>query len=206
MARVVVTEHLTLDGVMQAPGRADEDDRGGFEHGGWEPPYGDQVIGEVLGAGMARDGAILLGRRTYEDFAAFWPKQKDNPFTPLLNQRRKYVASTTLTEPLPWSNSTLLAGDAAEAVAELKRRVDGDLAVLGSGELVQSLMRRDLVDEYLLMIHPLVLGSGRRLFKDRAAFAALRLVDSRTTTTGVVIATYRPAGRSAGQAGSTGSE
>ena len=191
MARVVVTEHLTLDGVMQAPGRADEDDRGGFEHGGWGLPYGDQVMGEVLGAGMARDGAILLGRRTYEDFAGFWPRQKDNPFTPLLNRRRKYVASTTLTEPLPWSNSTLL---------------DGDLSVLGSGELVQSLMRRDLIDEYLLMIHPLVLGSGRRLFTDSGAFAALRLVDSRTTTTGVVIATYQPAERSAGQAGSTGSQ
>jgi dihydrofolate reductase len=163
-------------------------------------------MGEVLGAGMARDGAMLLGRRTYEDFAAFWPGQKDNPFTPLLNQRRKYVASTTLTEPLPWSNSTLLAGDAAEAVAELKRRLDGDLAVLGSGELVQSLMRCDLVDEYLLMIHPLVLGSGRRLFTDSGAFAALRLVDSRTTTTGVVIATYQPARRSAGQAGPTGSQ
>jgi dihydrofolate reductase len=206
MARVVVTEHLTLDGVMQAPGRADEDDRGGFEHGGWGLPYGDQVMGEVLGAGMARDGAILLGRRTYEDFAGFWPRQKDNPFTPLLNRRRKYVASTTLTEPLPWSNSTLLDGDAADAVAELKRRLDGDLSVLGSGELVQSLMRRDLIDEYLLMIHPLVLGSGRRLFTDSGAFAALRLVDSRTTTTGVVIATYRPAQRSAGQAGSTGSQ
>jgi dihydrofolate reductase len=206
MARVVVTEHLTLDGVMQAPGRADEDERGGFEHGGWGLPYGDRVMSEVLGAGMARDGALLLGRRTYEDFASFWPKQKDNPFTPLLNQRRKYVASTTLTEPLPWPNSTLLAGDAAEAVAELKARVEGHLSVLGSGELVQSLMRRDLVDKYLLMIHPLVLGSGRRLFTEPGTFAALRLVDSTVTTTGVVIATYQPADRTAGQAGSTGRE
>jgi dihydrofolate reductase len=142
---------------------------------------------------MAGGGALLLGRRTYEDFAAFWPHQKDNPFTEVLDNVQKYVASTTLEEPLPWRNSTLLAGDAAEAVAKLKQQPGKDLAVLGSGELVQSLMQHDLVDEYVLMIHPLVLGSGRRLFADGGAFAALRLVDSKPTTTGVVIATYQPA-------------
>jgi dihydrofolate reductase len=192
MSRVVVINHVTLDGVMQAPGRPDEDLRGGFEHGGWAPPYGDSVMGSVMGERMAQGGALLLGRRTYEDFAGFWPNQKHNPFTDVLNKAQKYVASTTLEEPLPWSNSTLLQGEAAEDVAKLKEQPGEDLVVLGSGELVQSLMRRNLVDEYVLTIHPLVLGSGRRLFTDGGAFAALRLVDTKTTTTGVVIATYQP--------------
>ena len=193
MSRLVVVNNVTLDGVMQAPGRADEDTRDGFIHGGWGAPYGDEVMGRVMGERMARPGALVLGRRTYEDFASYWPKQTDNPFTPVLNERVKYVASTTLKEPLPWSNSKLLPGDATQAVAGLKAQGDEDLAVLGSGELVRSLMRHDLVDEYLLSIHPLVLGSGRRLFGDDASMAALRLVDSTTTTTGVIIATYQPA-------------
>lgn len=125
----------------------------------------------------------------------FWPNQKDNPFTEVLNNIQKYVASTTLTEPLPWSNSTLLKGNVAEAVAKLKEQPGKDIGVLGSGELVQSLMRHNLVDKYVLMIHPLVLGSGRRLFPDGSPFATLRLVDSVTTTTGVMIATYQPANK-----------
>jgi dihydrofolate reductase len=193
MRELIVQSFVTLDGVMQAPGRADEDTRDGFEHGGWGAPYGDEVMGRVMGERMARPGALLLGRRTYEDFASYWPKQTDNPFTPLLNERVKYVASTTLKEPLPWVNSKLLQGDVAEAVARLKEQGDEDLAVLGSGELARSLMGHDLVDEYLLSIHPLVLGSGRRLFSEDASTAALRLVDSTTTTTGVIIATYQPA-------------
>jgi dihydrofolate reductase len=193
MTRLIVVNNLTLDGVMQAPGRPDEDTRDGFVHGGWGAPYGDEVMGRVMGERMARPGALLLGRRTYEDFASYWPKQTDNPFTPLLNERRKYVASTTLKEPLPWSNSTLLSGDAVRAVAELKEQSDEDLAVLGSGELTRSLMRHDLIDEYLLSIHPLLLGSGRRLFPDDATIAKLRLVDVTPTTTGVLIATYQPA-------------
>jgi dihydrofolate reductase len=192
MRNVVVTNHLTLDGVMQAPGRPDEDVRGGFEHGGWASPDNDAVMGRVMGEGMAQGGPLLLGRRTYEAFHAYWPSQKDNPFTQVLDNTQKYVASTTLKEPLPWSNSTLLEGDAAEAVAALKEQPGKDIGVLGSGELVQLLMRHDLVDKYVLMIHPLVLGSGRRLFSDGSPFAALRLVDSVTTTTGVVIATYQP--------------
>src|SRR5947208_12019658 len=187
MSKVVVFMNLTLDGVMQAPGRPDEDRRGGFEHGGWAMPYATMEAAE---ASMAYSGALLLGRRTYEDFYTVWPNRTDNPFTPVLNNTQKYVASTTLSEPLPWSNSTLLKGDAAEAVARLKEELSKDLVVLGSGELVQSLMRRNLVDEYVLLIHPLVLGSGRRLFTDGGAFAALRLVATSTTTTGVVIATY----------------
>jgi dihydrofolate reductase len=191
MSRVVVINNLTLDGVMQAPGRPDEDVRGGFEHGGWAVPY--NAMGTIMGERGPRTAAMLLGRRTYEDFYGFWPAQEDNPFTEVLNSIQKYVASTTLEEPLPWSNSVLLDGDAAEAVARLKEGGGEDLGVLGSGELVRSLMRHGLIDEYLLMIHPLVLGSGRRMFADDGTFAALRLVDSVTTTTGVVIATYRPA-------------
>ena len=193
MRKVVVINHLTLDGVMQAPGRPDEDRRGGFRHGGWAQPNNDPVMGRVLGEGMAKGADLLLGRRTYEDFAAFWPNQEDNPFTTVLNNSQKYVASRTLQEPLPWTNSTLLKGDAAEAVARLKEQPGKDLLVMGSGQLIQSLMQRNLIDEYVLMIHPLVLGSGRRLFVDGGAFSALRLVDSVTTTTGVVIATYQPA-------------
>ncbi len=191
MGRVVVVEHLTLDGVMQAPGRADEDRRGGFEHGGWGTPYGDEVMGSVMGERMAQGGALLLGRRTYLDFASVWPDRTDNPFTEVLNNRQKYVVSTTLREPLPWRNSTLVQGDAADAVTSLKR-LDQDLGVLGSGVLVRSLMRCNLIDEYLLVIYPLVLGAGRRLFSDDGAFAELRLVEAKTTTTGVIIATYRP--------------
>jgi dihydrofolate reductase len=193
MSRVVVTNHLTLDGVMQAPGRPDEDPRDGFEHGGWAQPGNDEVMGRVMGEGMAQGGPLLLGRRTYEDFYAFWPRQSDNPFTEVLDNVTKYVASTTLTEPLPWSNSVLLSGDVAEAVARLREQPGPDIGVLGSGELVQSLMWHDLVDRWVLMIHPLVLGTGRRLFPDGAPFARLRLADSVTTTTGVVIATYERA-------------
>jgi dihydrofolate reductase len=192
MSRLVVIEHLTLDGVMQAPGRPDEDRRDGLDHSGWAHANGDDVMGRVLAEGMAKSGPLLLGRRTYEDFYGFWPHQKDNPFTGVLNDTQKFVASMTLQEPLPWSNSTLL-DDAAEAVAKLKDQPGKDIVVLGSGELVRSLMRRDLVDEYLLMIHPLVPGSGRGLFTDRGAFAALRLVESVTTTTGVLIETYQQA-------------
>jgi dihydrofolate reductase len=192
MRAITVFNSLTLDGVMQGPGRPDEDTRGGFAHGGWAAPYSDEVMGRVAAEGMAGPGALLLGRRTYQDFHGFWPNQTDNPFTEVLDNTRKYVASTTLREPLPWRNSTLLEGDAAEAVARLKEQPGEDLTVLGSGELVQSLRRRDLVDRYVLLIHPLVLGSGRRLFPDGGPAATLRLVDSVPTTTGVIIATYRP--------------
>jgi dihydrofolate reductase len=188
MSHITVINNLTLDGVMQAPGRPDEDRRDGFDHGGWAAPYSDDVLGRAMTERMARGGALLLGRRTYEDFASFWPKQADNPFTPVLNERRKYVASTTLEEPLPWENSVLLRGDAVNAVAG----IDENLGVLGSGELVRALLRAGLVDELVLTIHPLVLGSGRRMFADDGTLAAFRLVDATPTTTGVLIATYRP--------------
>lgn len=192
MGKITVFTSLTLDGIMQAPGRPDEDTRGGFRHGGWALPYNDPVMGKVAGEGMAEGGAILLGRRTYVDFAGFWPKQKDNPFTEALNKTQKYVASTTLKEPLPWANSTLLKGDVPTAVAQLKARAGADMVVLGSGELVQTLMKHNLIDSYTLLIHPLVLGTGRRLFAEGSGVAALKLIKSVTTTTGVVIATYQP--------------
>jgi dihydrofolate reductase len=192
MSKLVVNENLTLDGVMQSPADPDEDRRDGFERGGWAPPYFDQVMGDAAAEGMAKEGAMLFGRRTFEQFASFWPTQPDdNPFAAVLNNRQKYVASRTLEEPLSWANSTLLRGDATEAVAELKEQ-GTDLVVLGSGELVRSLMRAALVDEYVLLIHPLVLGTGRRLFTDEGPSADLRLVGTKTTTTGVVIATYQP--------------
>jgi len=193
MRTVSVFDHVTLDGVMQAPGRPDEDCRDDFRHGGWSPPYGDEVMGEYMAEGLARDVDLLLGRRTYEDFAGFWPKQKGNPFSTVLNERRKYVASRTLSKPLEWSNSTLLAGDAADAVERLKQEPGKDIVILGSGELTRALMARGLVDELTLAIHPLVLGSGRRLFEHDGTYAALRLVDAKPTTTGVIMATYTTA-------------
>jgi dihydrofolate reductase len=190
MSKVVVFTNVTLDGVMQAPGRPDEDRRGGFEHGGWAAPFA--AMSEA-GGSMANT-SLLLGRRTYDDFYDVWPKQKDSPFSAMLDNMQKYVASRTLKEPLAWMNSTLLKGDAAEAVAKLKPALDKDLLILGSGDLIQSLMRRGIVDEYVLLIHPLVLGSGRRLFTNGSPFATLRLVNTKTTATGVLIATYHPTG------------
>jgi dihydrofolate reductase len=192
MRKITIVNNLTLDGVMQAPGRPDEDVRGGFEHGGWAVPYSDSVMAGEMAKGMGRT-ELLLGRRTYEDFSSFWPSQEDNPFTEVLDNTRKYVASRTLTEPLPWRNSTLLEGDAVRAVAGLKEQPGKDIVVLGSGGLIQSLMQHNLVDEFVLLIHPLVLGSGRQLFRDGVPATPLRLVDSVMTTTGVIIATYQPA-------------
>ena len=186
--RIVAFTNLSLDGVMQAPGRPDEDLRGGFEHGGWAVPYA--AMSEA-GASMAQTGGLLLGRRTYEDFYAVWPQRKDSPFSAMLDNMPKYVASGTLAAPLPWVNSTLLAGDACDAVSELRAQPGGDLLIMGSGGLVRSLMQRGLIDLYILMIHPLVLGSGRRLFSDGGAYAALELLSSKATANGVVIATYQ---------------
>jgi dihydrofolate reductase len=195
MSKVSAFIHLSLDGVMQSPARPDEDARGGFAHGGWQLPYADPVLGNFVAENMrqaaVRRSALLFGRRTYEDFYSVWPNGTDNPFTEVLNNTHKYVASTTLSEPLVWQNSTLLRGDAAEAVARLKEQSDENLVVLGSGQLMQSLMCRGLVDEFVLTIQPLVLGSGRRLFADWLNRFALELVESKTTTTGVIIAVYR---------------
>ena len=194
MSKVVVIEHLTLDGVMQGPARPDEDRRDGFEYGGWGAAAYDPAMQKVIGARMGSSWSLLVGRTTYEDFAKVWPNQpQPNPFTEALNNAEKFVASTTLAEPLPWQNSTLLKVDATDAVAKLKKDHDKTLVIFGSGVLVQSLMRRDLIDEYVLQIHPLVLGKGRRLFPNGSPLTKFSLVDSVTTGTGVIIATYRPA-------------
>jgi dihydrofolate reductase len=191
MAEVFAVENVTLDGVMQAPGGEEEDPRGDFPYGGWARPYMDKVAGEVMAEGMKRTGAMLFGRRTYEHMYGFWPKQTDgNPFTEVLNRTQKYVVSRTLSEPLPWQNSTLLSGDGVESVAALKKQVDGDLCILGSGELVRSLSRAGLLDAYTLSICPLTLGTGLKLFGE-GDDTKFDLVSAQPTTTGVIIATYR---------------
>jgi dihydrofolate reductase len=190
MARVTVVNHVTLDGVMQSPAAPDEDTRGGFELGGWAIAGNDEVMAREMGKGMQQEGALLFGRGTYEHFFSVWPHRDDgNPFTEVLNRTQKYVVSNTLGEPLPWQNSTLLTGDPTESVAEVKRERAGKLTILGSQNLLQTLIPAGLIDRYLLMIHPLVLGAGARLFGD-GTHARLRLADTVTTTTGVVIATY----------------
>jgi len=196
MRKIIVFTNLTLDGVMQAPGRPDEDTRGGFKYGGWAAPYA--AMSEA-GGDLSDTGPMLFGRRTYEDFYSYWPNQTDNPYTEVLNNAPKYVASRKLKEPLKWSNSTLLKGDVPDAVAELKSQPGKDFLVMGSGELVQTLMKHNLVDQYLLLIHPLVLGTGRRLFKDGSPYSSLKLVNSKTTPKGVVIATFQPGELKAGK-------
>jgi dihydrofolate reductase len=205
MSKIIVWEGVTLDGVMQAPARPDEDRRGGFPYGGWAVPYMDEVIGRFQARGMSgTSGALLLGRRTYEDFYQVWPARADaNPYTAVLNKTLKYVASRTLREPLPWVNSQLLKGDVAEAVAGLRAHPGGDIVVLGSGELVQTLMQHHLVDRYVLSIFPLTLGTGRKLFDDGAAYATLRLVESQTSTSGVLLTIYEPVEPVAGPVQST---
>ncbi|HLO27677.1 MAG TPA: dihydrofolate reductase family protein [Anaerolineales bacterium] len=194
MRKIVVFNSVTLDGVMQAPARPDEDVRGGFPYGGWATPYADPEMGRAAMESMsATTGGLLLGRRTYEDFYQVWPNRTDNPYTEVLNNSPKYVASRTLREPLPWMNSILLKGDLVEAVRALKAQQDKDLVILGSGELIQTLMQHKLVDRYVLLIHPLVLGTGQRLLRGGSTYSALQLVDSRTTPNGVIIATYQSA-------------
>ncbi len=197
MRTITVVENISLDGVMQAPMGPDEDTRGGFARGGWAPAYTDHVMTEYMTADAGADSCLLLGRRTYQNMAANWPHMPaDNPFTERINAMPKFVASTTLTAPLAW-NATLLEGKLGEALAAVTATDGPDLTVLGSGALVQSLREHGLIDEYLLSIHPVLLGSGLRLFPDGAP-ADLDLVDSVTTTTGVVIARFRgdPQGRS----------
>ncbi len=197
MGRIIVMNHVTLDGVMQSPGRPDEDTRDGFSHGGWgsRSASPDDAAGAAMRDRMAAGGGLkgwLFGRRTYEDLLTTW-NARGGPFKDGLNNTPKYVASTGLREPLPWPNSTLLHGDVPEAVATLKREVDGVLAVMGSGVLIASLMAADLIDEYLLFVHPLVLGSGRRLFPDGTPLQPLQLVDAAIGASGVVAVTYEPA-------------
>ncbi len=191
MGRVIVMNGVSLDGVMQAPGRPDEDARDGFEHGGWAVPYGDDAMVAKMGERMGEDRAWLFGRRSYEDLLAIW-NARGGPFKDAFNGAQKYVASANPATRLEWPNSTLLHGDVPAAVADLKRSQSANLVILGSGVLIGSLMAGDLIDEYLLMITPLVLGSGRRLF-DAGTYASLRLVESSTSSTGVLMAVYERA-------------
>ena len=192
MRKVVAVEWMTLDGVVQAPGHPDEDRDGGFEQGGWHLRYFDDVSRGWVVQGYAQAGGFLLGRRTYENLAAYWPNasEDEQPIAEPLNTKPKYVASRTLTEPLAWENSTALKGDVAEAVAGLKQQDGEDLHVIGSSQLVQTLVSHDLVDEFRVMIDPLVVGGGKRLFRDGSAPKPLRLVESNVTSTGAILATY----------------
>ena len=193
--RLTLHTFLTLDGVMQAPGGPDEDRDGNFEHGGWSFPYGDEDFGAAMVGWFDQASAFLLGRRTYEIFASHWPLVTDpgDPVAGKLNALPKYVASTTLGS-VGWPNSTLLGGDVPAEVAKLKQQPGNELQVHGSGELAQTLIEHDLIDEYRLLVFPVHLGSGKKLFRDGAKAAALRLIRATTSSTGVIIATYQPAG------------
>lgn len=192
LSSIYVINHITLDGVMQSPGRAEEDIRDGFTDGGWSIPGVDDVLMSATNARVVEAGGLrlLLGRRSYEGMLGYWNTQ-DSPFKDGLNDAMKYVVSTTLKEPLPWPNSRLLTGDIFEGVAALKQESDNDLCIMGSGELIQSLLPHRLIDELLLFIHPRVLGMGRRMFPPGGESASFDLIDTRPTTTGVIIAQYR---------------
>lgn len=193
MRKLIVSTFLTLDGVMQAPGGPGEDDSGGFAHGGWSVNYWDERMGEVMGEAMSARFDLVLGRKTYDIFAAYWPHATDEAGAKPLNDATKYVASRSHRD-LEWSNSVLIDGDAAEGVAALKKQDGPELQVHGSGNLIQTLLRHNLVDEYRLWTFPVVIGSGKRLFSDGTVPAGLKLVDNKVSTTGVVIGTYEPAG------------
>jgi dihydrofolate reductase len=192
MRKLIVSEFLTLDGVMQAPGNPDEDRSGGFDRGGWQLDYFDDALGAYVMGALESTDAYLLGRRTYEIFAAHWPKQgPEDPLAGMFNNTTKYVVSTTLKAPLEWQNSQLIQGDVPAEIAKVKAASGKDIQLIGSGQLVDTLTKNDLVDEYRLMIHPVVLGKGKRLFREGTP-AKLRVIDSKTTSTGVVMVTYAP--------------
>lgn len=191
MRSITARMFVTLDGVVQGLGRPDEDTRNGFVHGGWGPEYNDEVMGRELAKGMDKPGDMLFGRRTWEDFITAWGRRADgNPFTKHMNAARKYVVSRTLPDADAWENSILLRGEAAEVVAGLKAQPGSDLSINGSATLVQSLHAAGLIDHYTLLIHPLTLGSGMRLFEGPAPLAELKLTGSAATSTGVIIAHY----------------
>jgi dihydrofolate reductase len=194
MREIIVCTFMTLDGVMQAPGAPDEDAESGFRHGGWQKPVDDEEVGAAVAGWYENPEAMLLGRKTYEIFASYWPTaDPDNPFTRRMNSMTKYVASRTLTS-VEWQNSTLLRGDVVDAVRELKESEGGEILVVGSGDLAQTLMRHGLVDEYRLTIHPVIIGTGKRLFADGTIPTALEPVSVSTTKGGTVVGVYRPTG------------
>jgi dihydrofolate reductase len=194
MRKIVLDEWMSLDGVVQAPGDPDEDTTGGFQHGGWHTRYFDEMAQQWVVDYLTAAGGFLLGRRTYEILSGYWPNasEEEQVVAEPLNTKPKYVASTTLDEPLEWENASVLQGHVAEAVVALKNEDGGDLHVIGSTQLVSSLIEHDLVDEFRLMIDPVVVGGGKRLFIEDGALRAMRLVESRVTTTGAILATYAP--------------
>jgi dihydrofolate reductase len=193
MRKLVVQTFVTLDGVMQAPGGPGEDDAGGFTYGGWSVNYWDDQMGQVMGEQTSRPFAMVLGRRTYEIMAAYWPTAPEEAGGKVFNDATKYVASRGR-PALTWQNSVLIEGDAAEGLAALKREDGPELQVHGSANLIQSLLRNNLVDQYRLWIFPVVIGSGKRLFSEGTIPSGLKLVDSKVSSTGVVMGTYEPAG------------
>jgi dihydrofolate reductase len=196
MRRLIVNEFMSLDGVVQAPGGAEEDTSGGFKHGGWHMRYmADELARRWALGSIVEAGGFLFGRRTYEIFAAYWPNasEEEQVIAEPLNTKPKHLASTTLGEPLGWQNTTLLEGDVADAVAALKQQDGDEVHVIGSPRLVQTLTEHDLVDEFRVMIDPLLVGGGKRLFREDGALRSLRLVDSQVTATGAILATYAPA-------------
>ena len=182
MRKVIASEFVSLDGVMESPDQ-------------WHFPYFNDEMGEAIGEAMAQADAMLMGRVLYEEWAAYWPQQdlEENPFAARMNGIQKYVVSTTLKEPLGWDNSTLINENVAEEIAGLKRQPGGDISISGSGSLVRSLLADDLLDELRLMVHPIVVGTGKRLFEEGGEQKALKLVDSKTFSTGVLYLTYQPA-------------
>jgi dihydrofolate reductase len=198
MRKLIVNEFMSLDGVVQGPGAEEEDTSGGFRHGGWQMGYGDDVGHRWVLEYIEAAGGFLLGRRTYEIFAGYWPNAPEDTqvIAENLNTKPKFVATRTLSDPLEWQNSTVLQGELAEAVTALKQEDGGDVHVIGSAELVRSLLEQDLVDELRLSIHPLALGGGKGIFPDDGALRSLRLVGSEVTSTGVILATYARASSS----------
>jgi dihydrofolate reductase len=193
MRKLIVNTFMTLDGVMQAPGGPEEDPTGGFTYGGWSFNYWDDMMGQVMGESMAKPFELLLGRKTYEIFAAHWPYITDDPGADKLNSARKYVVSRTL-DKASWNNSTLVTGNVEQAIRNLKGQKGPEIQVHGSGNLIQTLLKHDLIDEFRLWIFPVTIGKGKRLFGEGTQPAHLKLIDSKTSTTGVIIATYEPAG------------
>jgi dihydrofolate reductase len=193
MRKLIVSTFLTLDGIMQAPGGPGEDDSDGFTHGGWSVSYWDDRMGQIMGEATSKPFAMVLGRKTYDIMAAFWPTAPEEAGGKVFNEATKYVASRG-NPTLDWSNSVLIEGDAADGLAALKREDGPELQVHGSANLIQTLLRHNLIDEYRLWVFPLVIGSGKRLFSDGTVPTGLKLVDSKTSTTGVAINTYEPAG------------
>jgi len=193
MRELIVNTFMTLDGVMQAPGGPEEDPSGGFSHGGWSVKYWDEAMGEKMGVVMGKPFALLLGRKTYEIFASHWPHTTDDPAAEPLNAARKYVASRTL-DKVEWENSVLLKSDVVEEVGKLKNESGPEIQVHGSSDLLQTLIKHNLIDRYVIWTFPVVVGPGKRLFGDGTAPAGLRLVETATSSTGVTIAMYEPAG------------